>query len=202
MSDKMPSSHPLVKMFRWATNKAFRCYPELYDQNVSEHICGHILIEFMRAENLYWLKNTHDHSVDEIPDMIIEGDVMFQAKSMEKELAAQEHIGNFSLFMAGFFPSVSYGIKKGLFPKRRDKDRLFLELYYILHPKEKGLDYYIIQGKDAYTKTSQIYKGINEIKSHLFRKLSRHFEAYAALMQTIQNYLLSPNFDMGLCLCD
>jgi len=202
MSVKIPSSHPLMRMFRRATQKAFRCYPELYDKDVSDHICAQILTEFMRAENLYWVKNEHSLPVEEIPDMMIEGDVMFRANSMEKELATQEHIGNFSLFMAGFFPSVSYGIKNGFLPKKRDKDRLFLELYYILYPKEKGLDYYVIQGKDAYAKTSRIYNGLNEIKSVLFRQLSHHFEAYASLMCTILDYLLSPDFDMGLCLCD
>jgi hypothetical protein len=197
MSEKIPSSHTLIKMFKWAAKRAFRCYPELYDKDVSDHICSNVLAEFVRADNLYWIKDDKGCSLEEIPDMFIEGDVLYHANSLEKELAVQEHIGNFSLYMSGFFPNVSWLLKNRSRAKSRMKDNLYMQLYLTLHPSEKGLDYYIIQGKKAYEKSSKIYKGLNDIKASLLKKLGQHFEAYACLMQTIQDYLLSPSLNLG-----
>ena len=72
-----------------------------------------------------------------------------------------------------------------------------MELYIRLYPSERGIDYYILQGKKAYEKASRIYKGLNDIKSALLKKLARRFDAYACLMQTIQDYLLSPGIYTG-----
>jgi hypothetical protein len=196
MSKKISSSHTLIKMFKWATKRAFRCYPELYDKDVSDHICSHILTEFVRADRLYWIKDKKGSGIVEIPDMFLEGDVMCRAKSLEKEMAVQEYIGNFSLFMAGLFPTVSLGLKNRFRAKNRMKDQLYIELYFKLHPAKKGLDYYVIQGERAYEKASRIYKGLNDIKSLLLKKLAQRFEAYACLMQTIHDYLLSPSLNL------
>jgi hypothetical protein len=197
MSKKIPSSHTLIKMFKWATVMAFRCYPELYDRDVSDHICIHVLTEFVRADSLYWIKDKKGRPIEEIPDMIIEGDVMYRGKSIEKELAVQEHIGNFSLFMSGLFPNTSQKPDMRLRAKYRIKDRVFMELYLTLHPLEHGLDYYIVQGKTGYEKASSIYKGLNDIKASVLNKLSRRFEAYVCLMQTIHEYLLAPSPNIG-----
>ena len=124
MSKKIPSSHTLIKMFRLATKKAFRCYPELYDQDISDHICVHILTEFVNTDSLYWIKGAKGRSLNEIPDMMIEGDVICRAKSIEKELAVQEHIGNFSLFMSGLFPKASRNPNRGFQAKYRIKEHL------------------------------------------------------------------------------
>jgi hypothetical protein len=199
MSKKIPSSHILIKMFKRATKRAFRCYPELYDRDVSEHICSHILTEFVRTDRLFLIKDKKGSGIVEIPDMYMEGDVMCHAKSLEKEIAVQEYIGNFSLFMAGLFPKVCQGRKNNCFSaKNRMKDQLYMELYLKLHPAKKGMEYYVIQGERAYEKASRIYKGLNDIKSSLLKKLALRFEGYACLMQTIHDYLLSP----CLNLCD
>ena len=198
MSKKISSSHTLIKMFKRATKRAFRCYPELYDRDVSEHIYSHILTEFLRTDRLFLIKDKKGSGIVEIPDMCLEGDVMCRAKSLEKEMAVQEDIGNFSLFMAGLFPTASLGLKNRFKAKNRMKDQLYMELYLKLYPAKKGMDYYIIQGERAYEKASRIYKGLNDIKSSLLKKLALRFEAYVCLMQTIHDYLLSP----ALNLCD
>lgn len=185
-------------MFKRATKRAFRCYPELYDKDVSDHICSHILTEFVRTDSLFWIKDQKGSCIIEVPEMCLEGDVMCRAKSLEKEMAVQEYIGNFSLFMAGLFPKISLEPKSRFSAKGRMKDRLYMELYFKLHPAKKGMDYYIIQGERAYEKASRIYKGLNDIKSSLLKKLALRFEAYVCLMQTIHDYLLSPS----LSLCD
>ncbi len=196
MSEKIPSSHTLIKMFRWATKRAFRCYPELYDKDVSDHICSRILTEFVRSDRLYWIKDKNGYGIQEVPEMCLEGDVIHRAKSLEKEMAVQEFIGNFSLFMAGLFPTISLGHKNSFREKNSMKDQIYMELYLILYPHKKGLNYYVIQGERAYEKASRIYKGLNDIKSSLLKKLAQHFEAYACLMQTIHDYLLSPSLSL------
>ena len=72
-----------------------------------------------------------------------------------------------------------------------------MELYLTLYPLEHGLDYYIIQGKKGYEKASRIYKGHNDIKASVLYKLSKRFEAYVCLMQTIHEYLLAPSPNIG-----
>jgi hypothetical protein len=99
--------------------------------------------------------------------------------------------------MSGLFPNTSQILRNSSRINSRMKDKLYLELYFKLHPGERDLDYYIIQGKKAYEKASRIYKGLNDIKSSLLKKLGQHFEAYACLMQTIQDYLLSPSLNQG-----
>jgi len=196
MNEKISTSDPLIEMFQQATRKAFCCYPELYDRDVSEHICSRILFEFVRTDRLYWIRDKEGNLIWEIPGMLAEGDVLHNAESMEKELAVQEHIGNFSLFMSGLFPRVSQRLDDRI-PLTMRKDRLYLALYISLHPAEKGLDYYIIQGRKAYEKASRIYKGLNDFKATLLKTLSQRFESYVCLMQTINDYLFTPGLVAG-----
>lgn len=197
MQEKLPPSDPLTAMFQQATQKAFCCYPELYDRDVSEHICSNILSEFVRSDRLYWIWDKEGNRLEEIPDMLAEGDVLLHAESLEKELAVQEHIGNFSLFMSGLFPRSSQRLTNRI-PFTMKKDRLYLALYISLHPAERGLDYYIIQGRKAYEKSSRIYKGLNDLKASLLKTLSQRFESYVCLMQTINDYLFTPGLVAGI----
>ncbi|MGA1795065.1 MAG: hypothetical protein ACMUIL_04310 [bacterium] len=196
MHEKTPPFNPLIAMFEQATRKAFSCYPELYDRDVSEHICSHILSEFVRTDRLYWIRDKEGKRLGEIPDMLAEGDVLLRAESMEKELAVQEHIGNFSLFMSGLFPRDS-GRLTNRIPLNMRKDRIYLALYMTLHSTDKGIDYYIIQGRKAYEKASRIYKGLNDLKASLLKRLSQRFESYVCLMQTINDYLVTPGLVAG-----
>lgn len=196
MHEKISPSNPLIAMFKQATQKAFSCYPELYDRDISEHICSHILFEFVRTDRLYWIRDKQGNRLGEIPDMLAEGDVLLRAESMEKEMAVQEHIGNFSLFMSGLFPRDSERLTNRI-PLGNRKDRLYLALYMSLHPAERGIDYYIIQGRKAYEKASMIYKGLNELKASILKTLSQRFESYVCLMQTINDYLVIPGLVAG-----
>jgi len=197
MNENILTSNPLIEMFQQATRKAFSCYPELYDRDVSEHICSRILSEFVRTDRLYWIRVKEGTRIGEIPGMLVEGDVLHHAESMEKELAVQEHIGNFSLFMSGLFPRDSQRLDDRI-PLTMKRDRLYLALYISLHPAERGLDYYIIQGRKAYEKASRIYKGLNDFKATLLKTLSQRFESYVCLMQTINDYLFTPDLVAGI----
>jgi len=166
-------NHPLRRLFRRALEFGLREYkperPEIADYIEDQILCG-----FMHADNLYRIKDNKGKRLEDIADMLAEGNVLLNAQSFEREFEVHKHIGDYTLFMLGMFPSALM--------RRKGKEFIMGQ---ILVPGASLFDHYILQGQRSYRIASEFAYG------DLFRELSRNFLLYKDILELVRIYLES-----------
>src|SRR3569832_1129626 len=104
--------------------------------------------------------------------MLMEGDLMLHAKTIEREWEVHSHIGDYTLFMSGLFPE---------YLKRIQMDQS------IVHP-DFLLDYVRI-GKRSYRRAAEFDYGRFKKWTLLYKKLAENFEMCIAGLGLIKEEL-------------
>ncbi len=168
---KVSPDHPLRKLFRKALDFGFRVNPA-EKAGVEEYIEDEILCEFIHADNLYKIKDAAGKPLEDIADMLAEGDVRLNAPSFSREFYVHKHIGDYTLFMLGMFPMA--------LARRSGKEFL---LGRLIIPGSSLYQHYLLQGRRSYSLAS-------EFKDHeLFRELSANFLVYRNVLELVRIYL-------------
>lgn len=165
--------HPLRRLFKRALDFGFRFNPP--DRtDVADYIEEQILCEFIHVDNLYKIKDVAGRSLEDIAEMLSEGDVLLNALSFSREFQIHKHIGDYTLFMLGMFPETLF--------RKRGKEFI---LGRIVIPDASLSEYYILQGKKSYRIASEF--------SHreLFLELSSNFLLYKNVLDLVKVYLES-----------
>ncbi|KPK33928.1 MAG: hypothetical protein AMK70_08850 [Nitrospira bacterium SG8_35_1] len=105
------ADHPLRQLFKKALDYGFKLNPT-ENEEIAYYIEEQILCEFIHINNLYKINDAAGNPLDDTADMMAEGDVLLNARSFEQEFKVHKHIGDYTLFMLGMFPS-SLDNKKG-----------------------------------------------------------------------------------------
>ncbi len=100
-------NHPLRKLFKQALDFGFGMNPA-GNKGLIDYLEEHILCEFIYIDNLYKIRDLKGKRLEDIADMLSEGDVLLNAKSFSREFQVHKHIGDYTLFMLGMFPTVLY----------------------------------------------------------------------------------------------
>jgi hypothetical protein len=170
---EIDASHPLRKLFRKALEYGFKFNPT--DKKwIADYIEEQILCEFIRTDNLYKIRNAAGKKLDDIADMLAEGDVLLNAQSFEREFQVHKHLGDYTLFMLGMFP--------GALTRRKGKEFI---LGNIVIPGASLIEHYVIQGKRSYRIASEF------THKELFLELSSNFQKYQAVIELVRTYLES-----------
>ena len=96
------------------------------------------------------------------------------AQSFNREFQVHKHIGDFTLFMLGMFPTSLCG--------RKGRELL---LGSIIVPGGSLSDLYILQGQRSYRIASEF------TDRELFLELSQNFQKYRAVIEIVRTYLES-----------
>lgn len=151
----VPQEHPLRTLFHGLVSSAFQGTLGLRHQEISLYL-GDMLTEFAHVDNLYRLRDVRGERLQEVVEMLMEGDVALNAPSFDHERAVHKHIGDFTLFWTGIYPEA------------------------LRHLREQGrADYlidYVRQGKQSYYIVSTFQHGPYASAAPLFRQLSEEFE--------------------------
>jgi len=128
------------------------------DADVIRYITD-ILAEFVHVDRLYRIRTAQGRRVEEVAELLAEGDLLHRADSVDREREVHKHLGDYTLFMAGLFPEFLHRLKvsKAVF----SPDAL--------------LDFVQV-GKRSYRIVSEFSYGGYEPLAPLFRKLSENFE--------------------------
>ncbi len=169
----MNTDHPLRTLFRNALEYGANINP-IDMIEVAYYIEEQILCEFVNADSFFRIRNAEEERLDDIADMLAEGNVLLNAESFEREYQVHKHIGDYTLFMLGMFPS-ALTAKKG---------KEFV-LGRIIVPDAPLSDHYILQGMHSYKIASEF------THKELFLELSRNFEKYKTVMELVRTYLKS-----------
>lgn len=158
MPQPVPTAHPLRRLFRTLTERTFSQALGWPETDVIGYVSD-VLVDFAHMDNLHRIRNARGHRVEDVAEMLLEGDVLHRAGSLDRERQVQKHIGDYTLFLTGLFPEYV----------RRMKTRR------VLAPADALLDYMHV-GKRAYGAVAAYAESDRAEKAPLFRKLSENFE--------------------------
>ncbi len=158
MGTTVPARHPLRQLFGALTEKSFTEHLGWPDPNVTSYV-SNLLVDFTRADQLYKIRNQQDKPVDTVVDLLFESEVLLEAQSLDRERAVHQHIGDFTLFMAGLFPEYLRRLKTAS----------------LIYHKDFLVDY-VKTGKRSYGIVAQIADNPSSSEPPLFQKLSENFE--------------------------
>ncbi len=174
------SGHPLRKLFRTALEYGFKMNPT-DKAGVADYIEEQILCEFINNDSFLRIKDSDGRSLEDIADMLAEGDVLMNAESFDREFQVHKHIGDYTLFMLGMFPSALCG--------KRGKELL---LGNIVVPDSGLSDLYLLQGQRSYRIASEF------TNKELFLELSANFQKYQTVIELVRTYIASFQFSEHL----
>jgi len=137
-----------------------------FDELVRRHIndtelvsyVGGVLTDFTRTDKLYRIHNARGRRLEEVAAMLVESNPMLDANSFDREREVRKHIGDFTMFFAGFFPEALAS-----YPRL---NRLSVDAF---------VDY-VAAGKESYAVVAAFNLFEYRDEAPLFKRLSEHFE--------------------------
>lgn len=147
------TSELLRRYFAGATESTFQVSLGVADPPLIDYLVD-LLVRFVQAESIYRLRNSEGRRIDQVVDMIAEGD----SRLGDAQRAAYRHVGDFTLFWSGVYPEA--------LPRLQSRDA-----------KDALIDYRQ-QGKRSYYLASTI-PGEDECENHVLSRLSKEFDLCA-----------------------
>jgi hypothetical protein len=129
----------------------------LVDRDVEKYLTS-MLLNFLRVDTVYGIKDKFGKPVTAVSEMLLEGDVRYNADSFAREREVHRHIGDFLLFWSGVFPEF---LKVVASPLGKDA---------FLNP--------IGQGRMSYHVASTFDHDPYAEEAKILKKLSHDFETY------------------------
>ncbi len=151
-------THPLFRLLADLTQRNFAVSLGWPDTEIIGYLTE-VLVDFVRMDRLYKIRDARGRRVEEVAEMLVEGDLLHRADSLERERTVHKHIGDYTLFMAGVFPE---------FVRRLRSSKILISA-------DAFLDY-IQVGKRSYRIVSEFPAEFPGGPPPLFRKLSENFE--------------------------
>jgi hypothetical protein len=170
---RINSEHPLRKLFRKALDFGFES-SRIEQTSVLYYLEEQILCEFIRTDSLYKIRDTAGRRLEDIADMLLQGDVRLNAQSFDREYLVHKHIGDYTLFMLGIFPEAL----------NRRKGKEFI-LGRLIIPVAGMSEHYELQGRRSYQIASRF------THKELFLELSSHYLLYRNVLTLTRAYLES-----------
>jgi hypothetical protein len=158
-------------MFYTLVQRAF--YSELGIRNPG--VCRYladVLVEFTHRDHLFRVRDARGRRLEEVAEMLVEGDVALNATSFEREREVHKHIGDFTLFWTGVYPEMLRFLRSSL-----RKDHL--------------LDY-VEQGRKSYQIASTFTYGEYAGEAPVLRQLSEEFETCMHGLHLVRRDLDAP----------
>ena len=155
MPAPVPEGHPLRLMFNALVSRTFSETLLLRDPQIISYLAN-LLAEFVHVDNIYRIRNARGKPLEEVAEMLMEGDVRLRAASFSREREVHKHIGDFTLFWTGVYPEALRMLRA---PTRKDH-----------------LIDYVSRGKESYLIASTFDYGPYKDEAPLLRRLSANFE--------------------------
>ncbi|HLU48109.1 MAG TPA: hypothetical protein VK116_08485 [Planctomycetota bacterium] len=180
MKEAIPSDHPLRELFQRAVDRAFREFGDLYAPDVAEHIGEHVLADFVHIDRLYRLRDSEGRQLEELADMV---DVAQEKEGLERRLEVDRYIGDFILFMGGFFPS--FLGKRPWVTATPMVSRVGKIVVSFRQPR----DWYLAEARNAYSRAADTARLFDPTSHSTFRRLGEHVEGYVGVVSRVKDLL-------------
>ena len=180
MSGTIPENHPLRRLFLTALDKAFAEFKELYSPGVAAHLGEEVLCDFVHVDRLYRLKNTEGRRLEDLPQML---QVSASREGPERRLEVDSYIGDFTLFLGGFFPSSVH--RNRWFTPNPMVSKVGQIFVSFQHP----LDYYAAEGRNAYGRAAETARLFAPEERETFSSLSEKFDRFMDLLRRVKEFI-------------
>ena len=97
------TNQTLRDLFDELVGKNFEENLHLSDREIIQYVAN-LLTQFSRVEKLYAIRNAQGKALEDVGEMLLESNPLFEASSFDREREVRKHIGDFTLFFAGVFP--------------------------------------------------------------------------------------------------
>lgn len=155
---RISANHPLRRLFRVLTERSLGGTLGFDDPDVVGYLSD-LLVDFTRIENVYRIRSASGRRVEDVAELLLEGDLLHRAASIDREREVHRHIGDYTMFMAGLFPEALQRIRA-----RR-----------VILNRDVLIDY-VRTGKRSYHIVAEYTFGGYGKHAPLYRKLSEQFE--------------------------
>jgi len=149
------AGHPLRQLFQALVERTFQHHLRLNEPEINGYV-SNLLVEFTHRDAIYRIRDARGRALEEVAEMLVEGDVQLEATSFERERAVHKHIGDFTLFWTGVYPEM---LRYARAATRKDH-----------------LVDYVEQGRKSYGLASTFTHPPHEQEAPVLRRLSDDFE--------------------------
>lgn len=155
MSHDIAAEHPLRQLFSALVQRTFMQQLGVHEPGVPEYVSG-LLVQFIHRDTIFRLRDARGNTLEEVAEMLLEGDVRLNATSFDREREVHKHIGDFTLFWTGVYPEMLRALRA---PHRGDH-----------------LIDYVQQGRASYRIASTFTHGPYGQEASVLRAISDEFE--------------------------
>jgi hypothetical protein len=180
MSGFIPENHPLRRLFLAALDKAFIEFQELYSPGVASHLSEEVLCDFIHVDRLYRLRNTEGRRLEELPAML---QVSSSREGPERRIEVDSYIGDFTLFLGGFFPA-SVHRNRWFTP-----NPMVSKVGQIFVSFQQPLDYYAAEGRNAYRRAAETARLFAPEERDTYTSLSENFDRFTVLLRRVKDLI-------------
>lgn len=168
MAAAVSPDHPIRGLFRTLVEHALCDRMGLGDREVPRYVAD-VLVDFTHRDQLFRIRNASGKRLEEIAEMLVEGDVALNATSFTREREVHKHIGNFALFWTGVYPEMLR--------------------HYRAATRADHLVDYVAQGRRSYQIAATFDYGPYAEEAPVLRRLSEQFETCMAGLHLVRREL-------------
>jgi hypothetical protein len=152
---QISADHPIRELFHSLVHRAFHYQLGLDEPGVSRYV-GDVLVDFVHRDSIYRVRDARGRRLEEVAEMLVEGDVSLNAGSFEREREVHKHIGDFTLFWTGVYPEMLR--------------------HFRASTRSDHLIDYVEQGRKSYQIASTFQHGRYADEAPVLRQLADQFE--------------------------
>ena len=97
------TNQTLRDLFDELVGRNFEENLHLSDREIIQYVAN-LLTQFSRVEELYAIRNAQGKALEDVGEMLLESNPLFEASSFDREREVRKHIGDFPLFFPGVSP--------------------------------------------------------------------------------------------------
>ena len=105
MAATISGDHPLRALFHDFVENALARETGTVDPGVARYL-GDVLVDFTHRDQLFRIRDAGGKPLEEVAEMLVEGDVSLNATSFNREREVHKHIGDYTLFWTGLYPEM------------------------------------------------------------------------------------------------
>jgi hypothetical protein len=155
VSQGISADHPIRELFCSLVERTFYRRLGLGEPELSRYVAN-VLVDYTHRDQIFRLRDAQGKPLEEVAEMLVEGDVSLNATSFDREREVHKHIGDFTLFWTGIYPEMLRYLRAS---SRRDH-----------------LIDYVEQGRKSYHIASTFQFGQYAEEAPVLRRLSDDFE--------------------------
>jgi hypothetical protein len=152
---QISADHPLRQLFGALVQRTFTNQLGVHAPGVPEYVAD-VLVNFIHRDQIYRIRDARGRQLEEVAEMLFEGDVQLNATTFEREREVHKHIGDFTLFWTGVYPEM-------------------LRFFRAASRKDHLIDY-VEQGRTSYRIASTFTHGAYSEEAPILRTLADEFE--------------------------